>query len=89
MPIHRDDLKVFVIVYGTFATNYDKSSQFGVIVSLRCKVKATPNMLHYASLKSKRVCKSVQAAERLALMDGYDAGYPLAHTLSEMIEKEI
>lgn len=34
------------------------------------------------------MCKSVLAAEFLAPMEGYDAGYMIAHTLSELIGRK-
>jgi hypothetical protein len=45
--------------------------------------------LTYKSMKCKRVTRSVVAAEEIALADGYDAGYALSHSLSDMLSKRV
>lgn len=49
----------------------------------------TDNILHSASSLSKRVCKSVLVAELFALMEGYNAGYLISRTVSEIIGRKI
>lgn len=46
-------------------------------------------MLHYASSKSKIVCKSVLFAELFALVEGYDVGYTINHTYRDFIGRKI
>jgi len=74
-------MEVVVCIDGAFATNHDKTSQLGFIVMLRNKEDGTVNVIHYASYKSKRVCKSVLAAELFAMVDGYDVGFSIRHAL--------
>lgn len=87
--ILRNNLEVVVFIDAAFATNYDKSSQLRVFVLMRDKVEGRANILPYASSKSKRVRKSVLAVELFALLEGYDASYTIAQTLSDIIGKKI
>lgn len=72
---------VVVCIDAAFAVNIDKSSEMGVLVMPRNKVYGTVNIIHYSSSKSKRVCKSVSAAELFAFFDSHDVGYTINHTL--------
>lgn len=41
------------------------------------KLDGKDDMVHYTSLKSKLVCKSVLSVEPLALLERYDVGYTI------------
>lgn len=45
-------------------------------------------IVHFVPSKSKRVCKSVLAAELLAFVNGFDIGYVIAHSLGEIVGRE-
>lgn len=46
------------------------------------------NNLHYSSMKSKRVCQSVLAAELFSMVYGFDSGYVIKDSLHSMIKRE-
>ncbi len=39
------------------------------------------NVVHFTSTKSKRVCRSVLAAELFSMIDGFDIGYSICDTV--------
>ena len=43
------------------------------------------NIIHFSSTKSKRVSKSFPAAELFALVDGFDIGYAISHTVGNIL----
>jgi len=77
-----------VCIDAAFAVNHDKSSQLGVLVLLRDTRNGHVNVVHYASIKSKRVCKSVLAAELFAFVDGYDAGFAVRDSVNRMYGRD-
>ncbi len=70
--LNPQKIEVVACIDAAFAVNDDKSSQLGIIVMLRDAATNHVNIVHYSSTKSKRVCKSVLAAELFALVDGFD-----------------
>lgn len=64
-----------------FHVNANVTSQLGIVPMLRNNDTGEINGVHYASFKSKRVCKSVLAAELFALVGGYDIGCSLRDTV--------
>ena len=71
LPLHLDSLCIAVFVDAGFEANPDSSSQLGFIVTLMYK-HGYANIIHYGSLKSKRVTRSVLAAELFAMVYGFD-----------------
>jgi hypothetical protein len=71
-----DTMHIAVFVDASFATNWDGSSQLGILVCLR-DAHARCNILHATSVKSKRVARSSLAAEIFAMLDGFDIGFVL------------
>lgn len=67
--------EVLVCVDAAFATNMDHTSQLGVIVMLRDISTGDSNVIHFTSTKSKRIVRSVLAAELYALIEGFDVGF--------------
>ena len=71
MPIHLSTLRLAVFTDSSFANNLDMSSQIGfVIVIFDQDNKA--NIVHWASVKCKRVTRSVLAAKLYAMSLGFD-----------------
>lgn len=83
-PILPKDCEVVVCIDAAFAINPDKSSQLGILVLLRDKLTKAVNIIHFASSKSKRVAKSVLAAELFALINGFDVGFSIKESLQRM-----
>ena len=88
-PLPACRVEVAVCIDAAFATNPDKSSQLGTIVMLRDPVSEDANIVHYTSKKSKRVCKSVLAAELFAMVDGFDLSYVIRHSLEKILKRQV
>ena len=80
--------KIFVFVDGSFANNSDMSSQLGFIILLanettdeEHKFTVHGNIIHYTSVKSKRVTRSVLASEIYGMVAGVDMAYAISTTL--------
>lgn len=86
--IPPDHTEIDVCIDSAFAVNYEKSSQLDILVMIRNTKNGDVNVVHYASTKSKLVCKSVLAAGLFALVDGYDAGYAIRDTVRRLYGKE-
>jgi hypothetical protein len=74
--LNMDTMHIAVFVDASFATNWDGSSQLGILVCLR-DAHSRCNVLHATSVKSKRVARSSLAAEIFAMLDGFDIGFVL------------
>lgn len=81
IKINPNKAEVFVCFDAAFATNRDHSSQLGVVVMLRDKTTGDCNIVHFVSMKSKRVCRSVLSAELFALIEGFDLGFTIRDTM--------
>lgn len=71
------------------AENKNKSSQSGIIVMLRDMENGNANIINYSACKSKRVYKSVLASELFAMVEGFDVGFAVAHSLKGMLERTL
>lgn len=82
--------KLFVFVDGSFANNRDFSSQIGYVICLANEEGVDSsnkefimrgNLLHWSSVKCKRVTRSVLASELYAMVHGVDIAIALNTTL--------
>lgn len=87
--IRRDNTEVVLCVDAASAVSNDKSSQLGILVMLRDTENGNTNIIHYSSCRHKRVCKSVLASELLAIVDGSDVGFAVAHSLEGLLEQVV
>jgi hypothetical protein len=86
LDIHS--LLILVFLDASFSNNVDLSSIMGYIsFLLDNNNRYAP--LTYKSMKCKGVTRSVLAAEAIALAEGYEAGYALSHSLSQMLSKRV
>lgn len=88
VQLDLDSLCMAVFVDAGFATNPDKSSQIGFIIVLMDKHNRM-NVVHYGSSKSKRVTRSVLAAELFSLVHGFDVASVLRLALNDMLDRII
>jgi hypothetical protein len=83
--VKLDQLSLRLVIFtdSSFANNRDSFSQIGYVICLADSTHA--NILHWSSVKCKRVTRSVLAAELFAMVHGFDVGSVLKATLTKMI----
>ena len=88
IPLDPKTWKVMVFTDGSFANNKDLSSQIGYVVCLvnekRTEDRFTirGNIIHWSSVKCKRVTRSVLASEIYGTAAGIDTGYVVTQTIN-------
>jgi hypothetical protein len=81
-------LRIFLFTDASFGNAENLSSQLGFVIVL-ADDSGNANVVHFGSQKSRRVTRSVLAAEILALVYGWDNAFVVAHTLSEIFGRSI
>lgn len=81
-------LRLLIFTDASFANNKDLSSQIGYIIVL-ADSKGNANIIHWSSIKCKRVTRSVLASELYALVHGFDIGAALKATIELALGKQI
>jgi hypothetical protein len=76
-------LKLLVFTDASFANNLDYSSQIGFVIAL-IDENDKANILHWSSLKCKRVTRSVLASELYGIVHGFDIGAVLKASLEQI-----
>lgn len=87
-PLDLSSIELHVYSDASHANCDDLHSQLGHTVFLRDK-NARCSLLTWSSCKSKRITRSVLAAELFALSGAYDIGFSIRHTLSALLGREI
>lgn len=82
-----DSIFMAILVDSDFATNSDSSSQLGFILTLIVHDRA--NIIHYCSIKSKRVTRSMLAAKHFAIVHGFDVSSTIRLVLNDMLDRVI
>ncbi|KHJ34667.1 hypothetical protein EV44_g3790 [Erysiphe necator] len=75
----EEDFEVSVFVDSSFANNKDYTSQLGTIIAIKDKTRHI-NIIHFNSIKAKRVVRSVLNAELQGLLLGFDMGVCIKKT---------
>ena len=86
IPLDLDTLKIVAFTDSSFANNHDFSSQIGFIIAL-ADVNNNVNVVHWTSVKSRRVTRSVLASELYAMSLGFDAATTIKSTLDQILSK--
>lgn len=73
IPLDIQTTNMSVSVDAGYAPNNDSTSQLGFLILL-VDVNGNCNVLHFGSIKSRRMTRSVLAAERFSLVQGSDVG---------------
>jgi len=89
VPLHLESMALYVFVDGSFANNKDLSSQIGFVIVLGNErankhekhFQLSGNIVHWQSIKCKRVTRSVLASEIYGMVGGFDAAYVLKQML--------
>ena len=91
VPLELNSAKLYIFVDGSFANNKDLSSQIGTIIILANETSTMDyefvikgNIIHWFSVKVKRVTKSVLASEILAISSGVDIAHVILSTLQKI-----
>ena len=70
------------------ANNTDLSSQIGYVITLADNTNKA-NVIHWSSVKCKRVTRSVLASELYALAHGFDMSFAMKSTIDAIMGKAI
>jgi hypothetical protein len=81
----KNSLKLIVFTDSSFANNQDLSSQIGFVITLADKNNRA-NIIHWSSIKCKRVMRSVLALELYGMADGFDIGAAIKATIEKILQ---
>lgn len=94
IPLDLETAKLYVFVDGSFAKNKNLSSQIGSVIILANEIlfkeyefNIKGNILHWFSVKAKRVTKSVLASEILAMSSGVDIANAILTSINKIINQ--
>jgi len=85
IQLDKDSLKLIVFTDSSFANNQDLSSQIGFVITLADKNNRA-NIIHWSSIKCKRVTRSVLAAELYGMAHGFDIGAAIKATIEKILQ---
>ena len=80
VKLNTDTLRLVVFTDSSFANNRDLSSQIGYVIALTDDTLKA-NIVHWSSVKCKRVTRSVLASELYAMAHGFDMGAAIKATV--------
>jgi len=81
-------LKLLAFTDASFANNKDLSSQIGYVLVLSDGSNKA-NIIHWSSIKCKRVTRSVLASELYGMTHGFDIGTAIKSTLDKVLQVNI
>jgi hypothetical protein len=82
--LDMNTLKVVAFTDSSFANNSDHSSQIGFVIVL-ADGSNNANIVHWSSIKCKRVRRSVLASELYALTHGFDTASIIKATMTKIL----
>lgn len=85
MKLDKRLLRLIVFTDASFANNKDLSSQIGYILVL-ADSSNNANILHWSSIKCKRVTRSVLASELYGMVHGFDMGASIKATIEVILQ---
>jgi hypothetical protein len=81
--LNRNQLKLMIFTDAAFANTLDLHSQIDYVVCLTNDVHA--NLIHWSSIKCKRVTRSVLAVELYAMINGFDVEAVIKSIIERML----
>jgi hypothetical protein len=78
-------LQLIIFTDASFANNKDLSSQIGYVIVLADATKKA-NIIHWSSVKCKRVTRSVLASELYGITHGFDIGVAIKSTVDKVLQ---
>ena len=88
VPLDKNSLQLFVFTDSSFANNNDFSSQIGFVIVLKDRYNKA-NILHWSSIKCKRVTRSVLAAELYGMVHIFDYCAAIKSTLDKILHIKV
>ncbi|KAI1005289.1 hypothetical protein K3495_g2938 [Podosphaera aphanis] len=88
VPLHNDSLRLVIFTDSSFSNNKDFSSQIGFVIVLADHTDKA-NLIHWSSIKCKRITRSVLASELYAMVHGFDIGAAIKASLDEILQIKI
>ena len=86
--LDKNSLQLLVFTDASFANNKDLSSQIGYVLVL-ADISGKANILHWSSVKCKRVTRSVLASELYAMAHGFDIATAIKSTIDRILGKPV
>jgi hypothetical protein len=94
IPLDLSSMKLYAFVDASFANNKDMSSQMGYVIALGNELKdsdrsfkLTGNIIHWSSVKCKRITRSVLASEIYAMAHGVDIAIAIGGTIDIIMQR--
>lgn len=84
IKLDQTSLRLLVFADASFANNKDLSSQIGYVLVL-ADATGSANIIHWSSIKCKRVTRSVLASELYALAHAFDIGAAVKASLDNIL----
>ena len=81
-------MQLVVFADSSFANNKDLSSQIGFVIVLMDTNNNT-NIIHWSSVKCKRVTRSVLASELYAMTHAFDSAASIKSTTEQILKKPL
>jgi hypothetical protein len=88
VELDPETLRLIVFTDSSFANNQDLTSQIGFVIVLADKTDKA-NIIHWSSIKCKRVTRSVLASELYAMAHGFDMAAALKSTVERILPIEL
>jgi hypothetical protein len=85
VKLNQSILRLIIFIDSSFVNNHDLSSQIDYVVCLIDSINTT-NIIHWFSVKCKRITRSVLAIELFAMIHDFDVDSVLKTTLTKMLD---
>jgi hypothetical protein len=86
--MNQSTLRLVIFIDSSFVNNHDLSSQIDYVICLADFINTT-NIIHWSSIKCKRMTRSVLAVELFVMIHDLDVGSVLKSILIRMLDKKI
>jgi hypothetical protein len=83
VSLNRNQLKLMIFTDAAFANTFDLHSQIDYVICLTNNIHA--NLIHWSSIKCKRITRSVLAAELYAMINGFDVEAVIKSIIERML----
>jgi hypothetical protein len=84
VPLDTNTLRLIAFTDASFANNKDLTSQIGFVIVL-ADAANNANIVHWSSIKCKRVTRSVLASELYGTNHGFDAAAAIKSTVTQLL----